>query len=106
PGDIVLRDASGRQVTLADCLGSKPIILTPVYYRCPMLCGLELNGLVRCLRAMDMTPGKEFDILTFSIDPKETPDLAARKQANYLADYGRSTGTSGWRFTTGDANAV
>lgn len=106
PGTIVLRDASGQRVALKDCFGERPVLLTPVYYECPMLCGLELNGLLRCLRAMDLTAGRDFDVVTFSFDPRETPELAAQKQAEFLRQYGRDIPEHGWRFFTGDAATV
>jgi protein SCO1/2 len=106
PRDLVFRDSTGRQVALGDYLNQKPIVLTPVYYRCPMLCGLELQGLVRCLKAMEFTAGQEFEIVTFSIDPRERPQLAAEKKANYLEQYGRARAEQGWHFLTGDQNSI
>lgn len=106
PLDATFRDETGREVPLATFFRGKPVILTPVYYRCPMLCGLELTGLVRCLRAMDLTAGSEFEIVTFSIDPRETTDLAAKKKANILAQYGRDAAKEGWHFLTGDEDSI
>lgn len=106
PQNVEFLDSSGKPVTLQDCLGARPVLLTPVYYRCPMLCGLELNGLVSCLRAMDLTAGEDFDIVTFSIDPRETPSLAAEKKAGYVHAYGREIPAEGWRFLTGHADAI
>jgi protein SCO1/2 len=106
PTDLAFRDTEGQSLTLEKCVGERPLVLTPVYYRCPMLCGLELDGLVRCLRAIDLTVGQDFDIVTFSIDPHETADLAAAKHAKYVETYGRASAKSGWRFLTGDAEAV
>lgn len=106
PGDLMFRDSTGKPVALDDFLHQKPIILTPVYYRCPMLCGLELQGLLRCLRAMEFTAAREFQIITFSIDPREGPDLAAEKKANYIKQYGRSAAEKGWHFLTGDQDAI
>jgi protein SCO1 len=96
----------GNQVTLADYLHQKPIVLTPVYYRCPMLCGLELQGLTRCLKAMEFTAAEEFEIITFSIDPREGSELAAEKKANYIKQYGRPGAEQGWHFLTGDQDAI
>jgi protein SCO1/2 len=106
PRDLSFRDSTGKVVQLNDYLHRKPIVLMPVYYRCPMLCGLELQGLVRCLRAMEFTAGKEFEILTFSIDPKEKPELAAEKKANYLKQYQRPGTEDGWHFLTGEEEPV
>lgn len=106
PRDLVFHDSTGKQVKLKDYLGQKPIVLTPVYYRCPMLCGLELQGLLRCLRAMEFTAGQEFEIISFSIDPREGAELAAEKKANYIKQYGRTEAEHGWHFLTGDEEAI
>lgn len=106
PLDATFRDEQGRGVRLGDYFGDKPVILTPVYYRCPMLCGLELNGLLRCLRAMKLTAGEDFQVVTFSIDPREQPDLAARKRRHYLAQYGRPAAERGWHFLTGQQESI
>lgn len=106
PSELRFRDSSGNQVTLGDYLHKKPIVLIPVYYRCPMLCGLELQGLTRCLKAMEFTAGQEFEIITFSIDPLEGPELAAEKKANYIKQYGRTGAEQGWHFLTGDQDAI
>jgi protein SCO1/2 len=105
-GSISLRDETGRTVRLGDYFRDRPIILTPVYYACPMLCTELLNGLVRALRAMPLTAGKDFEILTFSIDPHETPALAAAKREGYLHDYNRPKAAAGWHFFTGSPDAI
>ena len=69
--------------------GQRPVILTLNYYRCPMLCGLQLNGVVDGLEQLDWTPGVEFEMVTVSIDPLETPELATAKKQNYLKRYQR-----------------
>jgi len=106
PLDVKFRDEQGKTVRLGDYFGDKPVILTPVYYRCPMLCGLELKGLLRCLRAMKLTAGEDFRIVTFSIDPREKPPLAAKKRKHYLTQYGRDAAEQGWHFLTGDEEAI
>lgn len=106
PLDLPLRDEAGRTVALGDYLGKKPAILTLVYYQCPMLCNEVLNALLRSLNALSFDVGKEFDIITVSIDPKETPALAVRKKRQYLARYGRPGAENGWHFLTGDEAAV
>jgi protein SCO1/2 len=106
PLDTALRDESGRDVRLGDFFGTRPVVLLFVYYECPMLCTLELNGLVRNLRALSMTAGKEFEIVTVSIDPTETPALARAKKAGYLKRYGRPGAEAGWHFLTGDGPEV
>lgn len=106
PLDTPLVDESGRAVKVGDYFGKKPVILLFVYFECPMLCTLELNGLVRNLRALSMSAGKEFEIVTVSIDPTETPALARAKKAGYLKRYGRPGAEKGWHFLTGTESNV
>lgn len=101
PLELEFKDSHGKTVRLADYFNGKPVLLTPVYYSCPMLCSLVLNGLVKALRVLSFTPGQEFEIVTFSINPEETTELAAVKRENYLKDYGRPEASSGWHFLTG-----
>lgn len=102
PLDTPLRDEQGRDVKFGDFFNKKkPVVVLFVYYECPMLCTLELNGLVRNLRALTMSAGNEFDIVTVSIDPTETPALARAKKAGYLRRYGRPGAEKGWHFLTG-----
>jgi protein SCO1/2 len=106
PLDTVLRDESGRDVKLAEFFGRRPVVLLFVYYECPMLCTLELNGLVRNLRTLSLTAGKEFDVVAVSIDPTETPALARAKKRGYVKRYGRPGSEAGWHFLTGEGPAV
>lgn len=101
PLDLTFQNEAGRDIRLGDLFRGKPVIIVPVYYKCPMLCGLELKGLIQCLRAMDLTVGKDFDVVAFSFDPKEEHTLAAQKKKNYVQDYGRENSASGWHFLTG-----
>lgn len=101
PIDTVFQDEAGRDIRLGDLLRGKPVILLPIYYKCPMLCGLELKGLLRCLRAMEFSAGRDFDVIAFSFDPKERPSLAAQKKKQTLQDYGRDDSAGGWHFLTG-----
>lgn len=100
PLDLVFQNEAGNDIQLRDLFKDRPVILVPVYYKCPMLCGLELKGLVRCLRAMDMTVGKDFDVIAFSFDPKEEHTLAAQKKRHYVQAYGRENSSNGWHFLT------
>ena len=85
PLDLSFRDESGRAVRLGEYFkAGKPVVLTLVYYECPMLCNQTLNGLVGALEAVPFTPGKDFEIVAVSFDPREGPDLAARKKETYL----------------------
>jgi len=110
PQELTFRDETGAEVPLSSYFGGKPVILMPVYYKCPMLCGLELNGLVRALRGLKMTVGMkaetDFEIVTFSIDPRENVELASRKRKQYLAQYDSPESNDGWHFLTGDAAAI
>ncbi len=105
-GGIPFRNEHGTRVTLGEFYGTRPIILVPVYYECPMLCSMQLNGLVAAMRVMPFTAGKEFDVVTFSIDPNETPALALTKKDHYIHDYARAGADRGWHFLTGDAEAI
>jgi len=101
PLDLMFRDEHGNSVALGQYFGSKPVILTLVYYNCPMLCTQVLNGLDRSLEQIPMTIGKDFNVVTVSIDPTDQPALAEAKQAVYLGMYNRPGAESGWHFLTG-----
>lgn len=101
PLDGKFKDEAGNTVRLGDYFGKRPVILSLVYYQCPMLCSEELNGLVGALQMVKFTPGKEFDVVVVSIDPSEQPALAAAKKASYLKRYGHPETASGWHFLTG-----
>jgi len=106
PLDVTFQNQDGQTVQLGDYFSDKPVILMPVYYKCPMLCGLELNGMVRCLRGMEMSPGTDFEIVTFSISPRETPQLARQKRASYLLELNREGAEDGWQFLTGSQDSI
>jgi len=106
PMDAQFVDETGKAVLLGDYFGRKPAILTMVYYNCPMLCSEELDGLTGALEMVKLTPGKDFDIVIVSIDPTETPELAAKKKAFYLKRYGRPETAGGWHFLTGQEPAI
>ena len=78
------------------------MLLAPVYYRCPMLCTQILNGVASALKAVSLRPGKDFEVVAFSFDPKDTPELASSKKATYMRRYGRPETANGWHFLTGD----
>src|ERR1041385_2283212 len=86
PLDLILKNENGETVKLGDYFGSKPVVLSLVYYQCPMLCNQVLNGMVTAFRVMSFAPGKEFQVVTISFDPRETPELAAAKKKTYV-DY-------------------
>jgi protein SCO1/2 len=91
---------------LGDYFGTKPVLLVPAYYECPMLCTLVLNGVVSALRALPFDAGKEFTVVTFSINPRETSALATAKKEKYLEAYRRQGAETGWHFLTGDEDAI
>ncbi len=106
PLDLVFRDESGQQVKLGQYFGTKPVVLSLVYYDCPMLCTQVLNGMVTSFRVLPFQIGKEFDVVTVSFDPRETSELATNKKkvyVNYLPERMRAGASSGWHFLTGDA---
>jgi protein SCO1/2 len=106
PLDLPFKDESGRTVKLGEYFGRKPVVLTFVYYECPMLCTQVLNGLESSLRVLTESIGKEFDVVTVSFDPKETPVLAAGKKKAYLERYKRPEAEQGWHFLTGDQVSI
>ncbi len=107
PLDLRFRDEAGREVRLGEYFRSgKPVVLTLVYYECPMLCNQILNGVVGTLQALSFTPGREFEVVTVSFDPREGPELAAAKKETYLRRLGRAGAGEGWHFLTGDKDSI
>jgi len=106
PLDLSFRDETGKAVRLRDYFGKKPVILSLVYYRCPMLCSEVLAGLEGSLRAMSFNAGNEFNVLTVSFDPKDTPQTASEKKAAILKSYKRAGAADGWHFLTGSQKSI
>lgn len=106
PLDLAFRDEAGKTVHLRDYLGRRPVLLSLVYFDCPMLCGMTTDGLVRSLRALRLSAGTEFDVLSVSFDPRETPEMASAKKGPVMRQYGRAGGAAGWHFLTGDKASV
>jgi protein SCO1/2 len=107
PLDLKFRDESGREVRLGEYFGKgRPVALTLVYYDCPMLCNQVLNGAVGAFQALSFTAGKEFEVVTVSFDPREGPELAAKKKETYLRRYKREGAEAGWHFLTGDKASI
>jgi protein SCO1 len=107
PGDLVFRDETNRSVRLDDYFGRKPIVLALVYYRCPKLCHMVLEGVVNGLGGVQgLDAGNQFDVLVVSFDPDDKPDAAARKRATYVQMYGREGTSAGWHFLTGAQPAI
>jgi len=105
PLDLAFRDEAGRPVRLGEYFGRRPVLLVLAYYHCPMLCDMVLAGVASNLRTLTLKPGRDFDVVVASIDPKETPAQAAEAERKTLDHYyargaqGRSA--DGWHFLTG-----
>jgi len=107
PLDLVFRDEFGRSLPLSTYFsGNKPVILALVYYTCPMLCNMVLTGMESSLRPLSLDPAKDFEIVAVSFDPRDTPEIAAAKKANYLRRYRRPGTDNGWHFLTGDESSI
>jgi len=106
PLNLAFKDETGKSVQLGDYFGKRPVILSLVYYRCPMLCGQLLEGLESALRVVDFDPGKQFDVITVSFDPSDTPAVAAAKKAEIMARYKRPGAAGGWHFLTGPQASI
>jgi protein SCO1/2 len=107
PLNAAFVDDTGAAVTLGKYFdGKHPAIVTTVYYNCPMLCSEEMVGLTGALEMVHLVPGKDFQIVVISIDPSETPQLAAAKKAFYLKRYGHPETANGWHFLVGQRPAI
>lgn len=106
PLNLEFRDEHGKAVQLGEFFGQKPVILSLVYYNCPMLCTQVLNGLESSLKLIPMDIGKQFNVVTVSIDPTERSVLAEAKRALYTGLYGRPGAAAGWHFLTGDQQQI
>jgi len=107
PLELEFADESGDTVTLGQYFdGDRPVVLILGYYRCRVLCNLVVHGVLDSLRDFDWSAGDEFEIVTVSIDPNETPELAAEKKDEYLASYKRESAATGWHFLTGRPDEI
>jgi protein SCO1/2 len=106
PPDLTFRDDTGKTVKLGDYFGGKPLILNLVYYNCTMLCGEALAGLSSAMRLVKFDVGNEFDVVTVSFDPRETPEMAAAKKKDYVGRYGRANAAAGWHFLAGQPDSI
>ena len=102
PLNLQFKDEFGRSVPLSSFFHGKPVLLALVYYRCPMLCTQILNGVIGSLNAVSLTPGQDFEVLSVSFDPKDTPELAASKKQMYMRRFARTDTANGFHFLTGD----
>jgi protein SCO1 len=106
PLDLEFRDESGKTVRLGDFFGKKPVVLSLVYFDCPALCTEVLNGELRTLRAISLDLGKDFEAVTVSFEPKDTPALAKAKREVYLGQYNRPDSAEHWHFLTGSQPSI
>jgi len=107
PLNLQFKDENGSTVRLGDYFQKgRPVILTFVYYQCPMLCSEVLSGLNSAMDVMKFTAGNEYEVVTVSIDPRDTPEMAKEKKASYLKEYNRPGSEDGWHFLTGDPATV
>jgi protein SCO1/2 len=105
--DVPLTNQDGKTVRLSDYLGKgKPVMLAMVYYRCPVLCGLIMQGMAKSLSQIDWLPGKDFEVLTVSIDPNETSDLAKEKRRGFIQAIGKEVPKDAWPFFTAGEQAT
>jgi protein SCO1 len=106
PLDLMLRDETGKVVRLKDYFGKKPVLLNFVYYRCPMLCPITLESTTQALTHLKFDIGKEYDVITVSIDPRDQPKQAAELKDKTIRHYGRLKSASGWHFLTAHETAI
>jgi protein SCO1/2 len=107
PLDLLFRDESGAAIPLSTYFHhDRPVVLALVYYKCPMLCTMTLNGMLKSFKPLKLDIGKDFDVLTVSFDPNETPDLAAAKKATHIKSYNRPGADKGWHFLTGEQDSI
>lgn len=106
PTDLTFRDEQGEAVRLGEYFGERPVLLSLVYYECPMLCPMTLQGLSGSLKALTYDAGEGFEVVVVSFDPGEGPEQAAAAKAATVTRYGRSGTEDGWHFLTGDEEAI
>lgn len=106
PLDIPFRDESGRTAMLGDYFGKRPVVLVFAYYDCPMLCTQVINGLSSALGVLSLEPGKDFEIVTISFNPKDTPQSAQEKKSHYIDRYKKPGAAEAWHFLSGDQPAI
>ena len=106
PLDIPFLDESGRTVELGDYFGTRPVVMVFAYYDCPMLCTMVVNALATALDVLSLEPGKDFEIVTVSFDPHDTPTTAAAKKTAYIARYKKPGAAAAWHFLTGDQPSI
>jgi protein SCO1/2 len=106
PLDLPFLDEMGKPVHLRDYFQQKPVLLAFVYYGCPMLCNQVEQGVVGTLKMLSFTPGRDYEVVFVSFDPRESPDMAAQKKKSALAHYGHPETAAGWHFLTGTKESI
>jgi protein SCO1 len=106
PLKTTFRDQTGASASLQDNLSGKPAVLVFSYLECPMLCPLVLEGLVRSLKPLSLDVGRDFDVFVISIDERDSPETAQKKQLEIINRYGREGSEMGWHFFTGEKSAI
>jgi protein SCO1/2 len=106
PLDLPFVDENGSNVQLRDYFKQKPVVLAFVYYGCPMLCNQVEQGVVGSLRMLSFTPGRDYEVVFISFDPRESPDMAAQKKKSALDHFRRPETASGWHFLTGTKESI
>jgi len=106
PLDLAFRDETGRNVQLRDYFTQKPVLLALVYYGCPMLCSQVQQGVVGALRMLSFNPGRDYEVVFVSFDPRESPDMAAQKKELAMTHFRRPETASGWHFLTGSKESI
>jgi protein SCO1/2 len=106
PLDAAFKDETGKSVHLGDYFGKKPVVLTFAYFTCPMLCGLALQGMVGSLKGMNLEAGRDFEVVTVSFEPKDTPEQARAKKDTMVSRYGRKGTEGAFHFLTGDQSTI
>jgi protein SCO1/2 len=106
PLDSPFVDENGSNVKLGDYFKQKPVVLAFVYYGCPMLCNQVEQGVVGSLRMLSFTPGRDYDVVFVSFDPRESPDMAAQKKKSALSHFNRPETAAGWHFLTGTKESI
>lgn len=105
--NLMVTNEKGEKVPLSSFFRpKKPVVISPIYFNCPGLCNFHLNGFTETLSTIDWSPSKEFDVIAFSFDSRETPEIAAKKKENYIKLYGREGTDNGWHFVTADEETV
>lgn len=106
PLDARVRDEQGREAALGEFFGDRPVVLSFVYYQCPMLCSQVMNGISSALKALSLQPGRDFDVVLLSFDPRDTPEAANAKKRAHLQHWNAEETAGGWHFLTADEATI